>query len=328
MSIDGASFISKFPKVKRLGNENVKGLLAPLNEGDEIVVQPKIDGANLTVAPDKDDDYDIVIATRNQAVYRSGVKMNDGFRGAVDHITEQDNIQELCLENDWILRGEFLVRHTLSYAQENYGQFYLYDVQGAETEEFLRPHEWVGEAKKLDVNVVPIWKAYRDGDDPPTVDELDRFLDRDDPWGADYVEGIVVKRFEDGFGWVNKFGRTQWGKLVNEGFQEKNSVEFEGATKYDPPEVRFAAQYATRARVHKIMHKIRDEQGNVEIENMKQILGRTYHDCIEEGIWEFIQDEQHPEVDFGALRELVFDKARSVALDHFNGVDSIHETEA
>src|SRR5467141_657509 len=78
--------LGKYQHVTRLGDEEVEGIL----DGD-VIVETKIDGANLTVACYKEHNG-IIVASRNQIVYKEGMEKK-GFQGAVEYVLNHDGIQ-------------------------------------------------------------------------------------------------------------------------------------------------------------------------------------------------------------------------------------------
>jgi hypothetical protein len=153
--------------------------------------------------------------------------------------------------------------------------------------------------------------------DHPTPEDLAAFVPGPDTFGADQKEGVVVKRY----GFVNRWGRTVWAKLVAADFKEKNKLAF-GATKNDPVELRFAATVTDEA-VMKVIYKIADERGGCTVRQMGEVLGRVWYDAFTDNLWAFVKKEKPGAFNFNEARRLVETKARTVALDHFNGMSPV-----
>lgn len=301
--------LTKYQHVERLGNEEVEGIL-----DGEVIVQTKLDGANLTVAWDNG----IVIASRNNIIsYPGHLYVGTGgqsFRGAIDYVTTHVGFISLA-QSDHILRCEYLKKHTVRYAQENYGHVYVYDVQRKDLS-YKHPIHWMGMAQALGVRIIPItYTVHR-----PTVDYLTKLVAGPDEFGAEQKEGLVIKRYD---GWTNKFGHITWAKLIAEDFREKNKLVFGGSSK-DPPEVQFVANTLTRQFIHKTICTLEDSLGRrLTVRDMPQVLGRCWHDAFSEELWNFIKKGKVKNFDFDRAERLSYDRTRDVALDYFNGIEAV-----
>jgi hypothetical protein len=150
----------------------------------------------------------------------------------------------------------------------------------------------------------------------PTPEVLAALVPGPDAFGADQKEGVVVKRYD----FTNRWGKTVWAKLVAADFKEKNKLAF-GATKHDAPELRFAATVTDEA-VMKVIHKIADERGACTVKQMGEVLGRLWYDAFTDNLWAFVKKEKVGAFNFSEARRLVEAKARTVALDYFNGMSA------
>ena len=297
--------VTKYQHVERMGSENVEGLL-DVAPDESIVVQEKIDGANLSVWMDGDR---LCIASRNREL--SGD--DDGeFRGAVGYVRGHEGIRQVLTENpDWILRGEFLVKHTVVYSPGAWNKFYVFDVQtkdGAYVP-LWGYHEllWVH-----DVSLVPYIAEFHGI--APTLVELQEMAAQPSDLGAPKREGVVVKRY----GFVNKFGRTQWGKVVNEEFAEVHKLE--QCTEKDPVEVRFVARCVTNDLIRKTIGKIEDNHGRrFETRDIPELLGRVWYDAFQEELRGFVKKEKVGLFDFRAANQLAVRKTRDFALAYCGG---------
>ena len=297
--------LGKYQHIERLGNEEVEGLL----DGD-VIVENKIDGANLTVAYYKQHGG-IVIASRNYVVYKEGME-EKGFQGAIEYVLNHDGIQT-AIYMGWILRGEWIAKmHNILYSKEVFGHYYVFDVQDISSN-YIHPDVWQPKLKELGVQYVPILaKLTR-----PTVDQLVELTKGPDEFGGQQKEGIVIKNYS----YYNKYGRMTWAKLISDDFREKNKLAF-GATANDPPELRFVANIITTGFIMKTIHAIEDQK-NIEklpIKFMPEVLGRVWADAFREELWDFVSKEKVGKFDFRAARKLSDDKTRTVALAFFNGI--------
>ena len=297
-----------FQHVERLGNEEVEGLL-----DGEVIVETKLDGANLTVA--WYEEHGIVVATRNQVAYIEKNEGNQGeFAGAVGYVLKHGGILTMAYMG-YILRGEWLIAHSVQYAKDNYAHFYVYDVQH-HTGQYVHPDEWMPIAQENGVRYIPVRARMT----KPTIDQLVELVAGPDEFGAPQKEGIVVKRYD----FVNKWGRTTWGKLVSADFKEKNRLIF-GPHNDDPIEMRFVGNVVTNGYVMKTIGTMQDEAGRkLTVRDMGGVLQRVWHDAFTEEMYDFVKKESVGAFDFKAARKLCEKKTREVALMFFNGIPTIH----
>ena len=300
---DGFQKISKYQHVSRLNNQEVDGLL----NGD-VIVQTKIDGANLTVAWDPDKGH--IIASRNSTKSIGG-EPGTGFRGAVEYCLK--HIGLMTLSKQYILRGEWLVRHSMNYPKEYMQHFYVFDVQRYEDHSYVHPNEYIPLLEKYSIKYIPVLARLSN----PTVDELIKLAEGPDEFGAEQKEGIVVKRYD----FVNKYKRTQWGKIIHENFQMKNKLTFR-PQKADDITLKFASAAVTEHLVLKVIAKIKSEDpnNNIAIKKMPQILCLVWHDVFTEELWDFVKKYKVKEFNFFEAKKLVDTATREIALAYFNGI--------
>lgn len=300
-------WLSKFQHIERMGHEEVEGVLS-----GEVIVQTKLDGANLTVA--RDPEKGMVIASRNQAISVGGNPPN-GFQGAVEYVLAHQGIQEVVCSGDFVLRGEWLVKHSLTYREDVYRHLYVFDVEDPDGT-YLHPDHFLPMLERHGIKTIPILARLTN----PTLEDLLPLVVGPDEFGAKQKEGVVIKNY----GFKNRWDRTTWGKVVSADFKEKNKLSF-GASRSDGHELRFAAQI-TNEDILKVIHKIRDEKGAVSVKNMFEVIGRVWYDHFSDNLWDFIKDERVTTFDFKEARRLVETKARDTALSFFNGIPSIHDS--
>ena len=295
--------IPKYQHVSRLTNDETEGLL----DGD-VIVQTKIDGANLTIAHDSFKGH--IIASHNNAKSVGGEPKN-GFRGAVEYCLGHSGL--MTLSEQYILRGEWLVRHSMNYPKEYMQHFYVFDVQRYKDHSYLHPDEYIPLLIKYGIKYIPVLTRLSN----PTMDELAKLAEGPDEFGAEQKEGIVIKRFN----FTNKYGRTQWGKIVNEGFQLKNKLVFRPKNA-DDITIKFASETITEHLVLKIIAKIKAEDPNndITIRKMPQILGLAWYDVFTEELWDFVKKYKVKEFNFYTAKKLVEAATREIALAYFNGI--------
>jgi len=312
----------RYQHIERLGNEEVEGLL----DSGEVIIETKIDGANLTVAwyPEP---IGLVVMSRNNVVYRNGAlvefqkgkpeenKIEKRFTDAVGYVLAHDGILTMAARG-LVLRGEWLIQHSIVYAKEKYGQFYVFDVERTNGT-YVHPDEWMPIAKELGVRYVPILARL----DHPTVDALVEMTKGPDEFGAQQKEGIVVKRYD----FTNKWGRMTWGKIVSADFKLKNKAAM-GATNDDPPEVRFVGDIITYPFIMKTIQKIGEDKGTKpDIRDMPRVLAQVWHDAFTEELWDWTKADKTSKFDFRVARRIAEQKVRDIALAWFNGVPTVFD---
>lgn len=293
-------WVPKYQHVERLGSEEVEKLL-----NGEVEVQLKIDGANLTVC--WDNSVGPIICSRNQVISKNE-HPNSGFNGAIEYIYKHPHIIELSKQ--YIIRGEWLTRHTVTYNKDSYGHFYVFDLQRYEDFTYVSAKEYIPLLEEFDIKYAPQFARL----EKPTLEKLTEYISGPDTLGAAQKEGVVIKRYD----FKNKWGRTVWGKLVCADFKEQNKMAFR-VTKNDPSEMAFAALVDDNL-VLKTIHKIKDDNGIVRIQDMPQVLGRVWYDLFTDELWEFVTNNKVREFSFDQARRLVSARTREIALAYFNGV--------
>jgi len=307
----------KYQHIERMDKPDVKGLL-----DGEVIVMNKLDGANLSVAKG-------IIASRKNVISRNG-EPKAGFKGAVEYVLAHAGIQKLLdgrnFSRKWILRGEWAIRHSLTYDANTYGHLYVFDVQTWDGQ-YVHPDVYIPILEAHGIKYIRVLARLSH----PKPDELTALSQGPDEFGAAQKEGIVVKRYD----FVSQYGRTVWGKVVSADFRVKNKLAFHVSKKEDP-ELRLA-RVVTAQFVLKVIHKIEDAKygkdfaGSSEsdmnpgpehkavIRDMPQILGRVWYDVIQEELWSFLKQERVDLFSFKKARKYVETAARETALAYFNG---------
>ncbi len=162
----------KYGKIKIVGHEDNEGIFS--DPTDEIVIEEKMDGANLRVAIRNGK---IIFGSRNQQLISDegeDTNIQKNFLRAVNFIRKQisesegwNTIQEY---EKYILFGENMVSHTMSYDWDIIPPFLGFDIYDVEDGKYLD----VDEAKVLFENLglpfVPIiWKGK--------IKDINKFLE-------------------------------------------------------------------------------------------------------------------------------------------------------
>lgn len=269
----------QYPKIYALHKEENEGLLDL-----EVTIQEKVDGANTSIWLENGE---LRCGSRRR-------ELEEGFRGFVDYVNNHAGIRKVLEDNPTFrLYGEWLVRHTISYNETAYKQFYLFDVW-TEDGGFM-PQDMV---KMIAEDAgVPYPQIFFKG--KTTLEEIQEFVGKTNL--GELGEGVVIKNTE----FVNKFGNHSYGKVVTQKFKEDNALTFGGNNKHSETywEMYVVNKYCSLARVQKIMNKIQPLiDKKLDKEHTSRVAMTCYNDLLTEEIWE-IQKKVHS-INFKILKGL------------------------
>lgn len=274
-----------YPKIHRLGKEETEGIL----EFGEVTIQEKIDGANTSIWKD---------GRTMKAGSRTRTLGKESFNGFMEYIKAHKGIKRLLKEHpDFRLFGEWLVRHTVSYKETAYRQWYMFDI--LVKDKWFTQDEVKKIANEYGINTPQVF--YVGKADEAKIKEYVGLTDL-----GEKGEGVVIKNPE----FVNQFGDFCYAKVVTEKFKEDNALTFGGNNKHSESywEMYVVNKYCTLARVQKIMNKIQPEiNEKLDKQHTPRVAGSCYHDMMTEEIWE-IQDK---------VLELNFKKLKGLAQRKF-----------
>jgi hypothetical protein len=288
----------KYQKVKRLGDDEVNGLL-----NGQCYVFPKLDGTNASVWVDERG----VICCGSRTRQLSEEQDNHGF---CVWVNEELKLQRF-MHNYQHLRlcGEWLVPHSLkTYREEAWRRFYVFDVMNGD-DAYVHPSDYMAMLQEAELDFIPCTAIINDPSPEQIQAEADRntFMMQDGHIG----EGVVVKNYD----FVNKFGRRTWGKLVRNEFKEKNGLEFgprllEGEAQI---EREIAERYVTQALVDK-------ERAKIETSPIQpRLLQQVYHSIVVDDLWTVLKKHKNPTINFKRLQAHCTRRTKVFATDLFGG---------
>lgn len=291
-----------YPKIHRLGKEETDGIL-----DQPVTVQEKIDGANISIF-------------MHEGKVRCGSRTrmlaeDESFNGFVEAVQANKAIHDFLHENeDVILYGEWLVRHTISYPETAYKKIYLFDIYDTTLEEFLPQYLVAQGASELGLQFPFVFSDNQQ----LTEEQIREFVGKSDI--APAGEGVVIKNplFK------NQFGDHCYAKIVTEKFKESNAITFGGNNKHSDSyhEMYVVNKYATLGRVQKIMQKLQSETDHrLDMKETPQIAGRCLHDMITEEAWEIFN--KVPKLDNKKLKGLATRKFIQIYHDILNDSVSV-----
>jgi hypothetical protein len=296
----------KYPKVHRLGKEEVEGILEGV-----VHVEEKIDGANASIWLDKRGE--ITCGSRNR-------ELSEGFNGFVDWVQNSELLKIFFSENPELrLYGEWLVPHTIQYNEMAYKTFYLFDVtivkDGEEIEDFADRKVVQMLANNYGFTTPHYYGSFIN----PSPDELLKLA------GTSTIgakgEGIVLKNQD----FRDKFGNHNYAKIVTESFKEDNGITFGGNNKHSDSywEMYIVNKYMTLPRIEKICNKLQSViEEKLDMKHIPRVIQTAYHDMLTEEIWE-IQDKVTGPIHFGVLKRIATRKARQIYSDKLQGFTSV-----
>jgi len=304
--------ISRYQHVVRLGNSEVATLLDGL-----VIIQEKIDGANLTVGPDAGGF--MTICSRNRVIYDHGAVI-DEFRGAVKYVTAHEGIRQLFEEHeDWTLRGEWLTKHSVKYSEDAYNKLYIFDVQRKDGR-YVPVDEYEPELKRHGILMAEV--LFKGVADLAKIAEL---AHTSSILGAELKEGVVVKRYEH----VNRYGRTTWGKHVNAEFVANKGAKNRTPKIHDPQEIHFVHYAITPALISKTISAIESdgEDEQVTMSDMGEVIGRVWYEAFVDELWDFVSKNKVQTFDFHSARKLANDKVRLIVTAYCDGILDLAKAE-
>ena len=249
-------------------------------EGDIISITEKIDGANSSIYYDPEQDILRCFSSRNE------LDFSNQLRGFLPFVQLLDK-EIFAKYPDYIFFGEWLVKHSVIYEQDNYNQWYLFSVYDRETKKWL-PQSFVKQfaeesgfeyAHELYYGAFISWEHCISFANSPNYGEEQ--------------EGIVIKNqtaLEENRG-------PHILKYVNPSFKEiqkrnsRRKLEDPDKCREKEAAEEYIRMIVTEARVMKMFHKLIDEgvvPEQFELNYMKCIAQnlpkRVYEDCVKEEI--------------------------------------------
>ncbi|MGV4321121.1 RNA ligase family protein [Bacillus mojavensis] len=228
----------KYTKVIEFSKDEVTN---EFKEGERIVVQEKLDGANASFMRDGN--------TIRAFSRLTELNEEDNLEGFYQ-FSQTLNPEELV--NGFVYFGEFLTERKVEYPEQHQKKFFLFDIYNPRLQRYLPFRDVKREAERLGLSLVPVFYEgeYVDKNHLQSFVGLTKM-------GAkvgdkeNTGEGVVVKHAE---------GKTQsqkFVKLLGEGFKEVK--KYKRKSKPLTPEQLFAEEVITEARVEKHLFNLIDQ---------------------------------------------------------------------
>ena len=258
--------MKKYDKVKG------SGILLDKFKDRGLVVQEKLDGSNASFTVDNGE---LQCFSRRKKLNEK--ETLNGFYGWV-----HENIQEDVFDflEDYIIFGEWLVKHKIQYKEECYKEFYVFDVYDKEEEAYLSLKNMHRIASYLELKTVKTLLIA----EPSyhlnilTPQDIQDLVGKSDMTVKPNTgEGIVIK-YLDG-----KSEHEDYYKIVSNEFKEFNRQKMKTEIKNNDS----VADYAmTRARMEKMIFRAIEEgrlsEDNIELENFGPIMKEVGQDFVDD----------------------------------------------
>lgn len=303
---------NKYQHVERLFTAATEGI-----DQGEWHAFVKLDGTNGSIWMDKNGD--VRCGSRNNVL-----GPGNGNRGFYEWVmANKDKLSSLLsgVFNDCTIYGEWLVKHTFRhYSDDMWNHFYVFDVYANDVNRYLHHSFYSHHLGLAGIKCAPLLyshSGYRLNEE--TLEKMLKEPVAGIPEEHGVGEGIVIKRYD----FVNKFGRTVWGKFVKPEFkkmmqQKKQRVPKTGDEAMDKLLTDIAERFVTQAMVDKTVSKLtHDNGGNWEQRLIHQMLGTVYYDFINEEFYNALKYFKNPTIDFKKMRSFVNMRIKQLRPDIF-----------
>ena len=255
--------MESYPSIMGLHHKYVKDILT-----QPVVIQEKVDGSQFSFV--REDPASVVCHSRKTLLHPS-----QGTGGNFGLAVETVGTLGPLLREGWVYRAEAITRpkhNVLKYDRIPRGGLILFDVVTADGN-YLEPEALAGEAKRLDLEVVPeyyfaLWNAPKEN--------LAQYLEKDSILGGCKIEGIVIKS------WVLKApdGNPLMAKLVRDDFKEAHKREF----KVGPDIIQQIVEaLLVERRWEKAVERLRDADALVNApQDIGPLLREIHQDVLKE----------------------------------------------
>lgn len=276
--------IKKYTDVVRLGKSSTANVV---QEGDDISITEKIDGANSSFC--SDDTNELGVSSYSHNTPLSEVNR---LRGFYDWVINNIVPNKGLLNPNYRYFGEWLVSHKVVYKPEIYNNFYLFSIWDDEKQEYLSDSIVKSEAEKLHIKTVPYFYEGK----YISFEHLMSFVGQSElSLTPNTGEGVVVKNVN----YKDKYGNQMFVKLVSADFAEVQKQKLPKNPNVDSALMSKVKSVLTNARIDKLINKLVDEvllQEDYSIESMGTILkalgSRVFEDIMKEESDLFINEEE------------------------------------
>lgn len=230
--------INSYPSIYTIGHRAIESLFS-----SPVIVEEKIDGSQFSMSRQNGE---LVCRSKGQQIIIDAPQKL--FIKAIEAAKTLD------LKEGWVYRCEYLnmpKHNTLEYSRTPIKNLIIFDICIG-LESYLAPEDKVAEAKRIGLEVVPIF-YNRKIDSPPDLLSL---LEKESILGGVKIEGFVVKNYSQ----FTPEKKVAIGKFVSEDFKEKHNGEWKKSNPGKKDVVdNLIAQLKTDARWNKAIQHFRDD---------------------------------------------------------------------
>ncbi len=297
----------RYQHVEYLDTDVVDGI-----EIGNVWVFPKIDGANCQVY--LNDEGQLEAGSRNRVL-----SLEDDHHGFFSYVLAHSQNFRGYFEEfpNHRLYGEWLFPHTIqTYRADAWDEFYVFDVTYEDENEceYLPYDVYSPLLEKYNIKeIIPIC-TMTNGSLEYFMKALEKnnFLIED---GLGIGEGIVIKNY----GYINKYGRKIWAKIVRNEFKEKH-YKIMGIPNINTEltiEERILSDFCSEHFISKEYSKLLNSKGSWDRTYIPELLGRIFYELISEECWNIVKKYKEPTVNFKLLHRLVNDKIKTTLPELF-----------
>lgn len=317
----------RYDHLERLGHRNTREIEMGL-----VHVFPKLDGTNSSTWFDGEQ---IRVASR-----RRMITPEDDNAGFAAWVMSDDEVAVklrllATMNPNFVIYGEWMVPHTLkTYREDTWRKFWIFDVYCRTEGTYIAYGDYATAFTRFGQNVIEPLCTIRD----PSLEQLAAQVETNTyliAEGAGLGEGVVLKNYP----W--RTHGAPWAKVVRNVFKEEASRAFGHAKKTGEfqVEVAIAEEFVTAELVGKtrakVVLRVANEvwvpaaaewydpnwQQRIEAEHrnriIPQLLGRVFHDLIDEEMWAILKRHKGATIDFKKLQSRVTLATKALAEDLF-----------
>jgi len=289
----------KYPKIKRLGHEETKGIW-----DGKVIVEEKIDGANFRFAYDPISGR-AIWGTRNVSYAtvpeeRWPKRFEKQWRWVLEH---RDSLRP-----GYIYFAEAVIPHTIQYDWNRFPAPLIgFDVWDIKEERFVPYPKNKEMFEGIGLPFVPVVEVLNG---KPSVEEFEKLVPKSQFYDGT-AEGVVLKNYDNGI----------FAKILSEKFIEANRLVFGKSKKEikDETEKWFEYLFSPR-RIEKTIERLVDEGHKLSMAIMRDLIYEVMKDAMEEEGFEFISKASA--VDVRRMRKLLSRRCQNI-LQRYIAMESL-----